>query len=97
VVPVLKNTGAVHLCGDYKLTLNKAARVDKYPIPNTKYLYDKLAGGKVYTKLDLSEAYSQVEIKEQSQLLTTINTLRDSLPLQDYPMVSLQLLEYSST
>ncbi len=33
IVPVLKNDGTVCICKDYKITLNKAAKLDKYPIP----------------------------------------------------------------
>ena len=39
IVPVLKANGEVRICGDYKLTVNKAAKVDQYPIPNIDDLY----------------------------------------------------------
>nr|XP_006813698.1 PREDICTED: uncharacterized protein K02A2.6-like [Saccoglossus kowalevskii] len=74
VVPVLKATGEVRICGDYKQTLNKALCVDRYPIPNVEDLYAKLAGGKFFTKLDLSHAYQQLLLDEESQNLTAINT-----------------------
>ena len=32
--PVLKGNEEVRICSDYKLTVNVAAKVDKYPIPN---------------------------------------------------------------
>ena len=60
IVPVLKTNGEVRICGDYKLTVNKAAKVDQYPIPNIDDLYSKLSGGVAYSKLDLSHAYEQV-------------------------------------
>ena len=31
IVPVLKSTGAIGICGDYKVTISQAVRVDKYP------------------------------------------------------------------
>ena len=74
IVPVLKSNGEIRICGDYKLTVNAAAKVDKYPIPNIKDLYAKLSGGKYYSKLDLSHAYQQVPLDEDSQRLTTITT-----------------------
>ena len=52
-----------------------AAKVDKYPIPNIDDLY-KLSGGKVYSKLDLSHAYLQLRLDDESQKLTTINTTK---------------------
>ena len=76
IVPVLKTNGEVRICGDYKLTVNKAAKVDQYPIPNIDYLYSNLSGGVAYSKLDLSHAYEQVCISSESQHLTTITTLK---------------------
>jgi hypothetical protein len=74
IVPVLKPTGEVRICGDYKLTLNRALKVDMHPIPNIEDLYTKLAGGCVYSKLDLSHAYQQLVLDESSRKLTAINT-----------------------
>ena len=33
IVPVLKKDGSVRICEDYKLTVNKAAKPDTYPLP----------------------------------------------------------------
>ena len=76
IVPVLKTNGEVRICGDYKLTVNKAAKVDQYPIPNIDDLYSKLSRGVAYSKLDLSHAYEQVCLSSESQHLTTITTLK---------------------
>ena len=45
IVPELKSTGEVRICGDYKVTINRAVKVDKYPIPNVNDIYAKLSGG----------------------------------------------------
>ena len=76
IVPVLKANGEIRICGDYKLTVNKAAKVDQYPIPNIDDLYSKLSGGVAYSKLYLSHAYEQVCLDSESQHLTTITTLK---------------------
>ena len=47
IVPVLKPNGEVRICGDYKLTVNLEAKVNKYPLPNIDYLYNKLSGGDI--------------------------------------------------
>ena len=57
VVPVLKKGGSVRLCGDYKVTVNKAAKVDQYPLPRIDDLFASLSGEKEFTKLDPSHAY----------------------------------------
>ena len=78
IVPVLKDgkdpSGPIRICGDYKVTVNKAAPVDTYPIPNTIDQLATLAGGEKFTKLDLSQAYQQLELDEESRELLTINT-----------------------
>ena len=74
IVPVLKANGDVRICGDYKLTVNKAAKVDKFPIPNIQDLYETLSGGVAYSKLDLSNAYQQIVLDADSHKLTTITT-----------------------
>ena len=78
MVPVLKDprdpTGPIRICGDYKQTVNKVAPVDTYPIPNTIDQLAMLAGGEKFTKLDLSQAYQQLELDDGSRELLTINT-----------------------
>ena len=74
IVPVLKPDGSVRICGDYKLTANKATVVDRYPIPKLDDLFASLSGGKIFTKLDMSQAYAQLELEEDSKDLTVINT-----------------------
>jgi len=74
VVPVLKPSGKIRLCGDYKMTVNKVVKIDRYPLPLVDELFAGLEGGKMYTKLDLSQAYHQVELDDESRKYTTINT-----------------------
>ena len=78
IVSVLKNprdpSGPIRICGDYKITVNQSAPLDSYPIPNTIDQLATLAGGEKFTKLDLSQAYQQLELAEESRELLTINT-----------------------
>lgn len=74
IVPVLKPDSSVRLCGDYKLTVNLASKLEQYPIPKLEDLFKKLTGGDKFTKLDLSHAYQQVTLDEASKPYVTVNT-----------------------
>ena len=73
IFPVLKRNGQVRICGDFKQTVKPVLQIDKYPFPNINDLYSKVSGGRHFTLLDLSDAYLQVPLDEESQKLTTIN------------------------
>ena len=53
IVPVIKPDGSVRICGDYKLTVNKVAKLEAYPLPHVDDLFALLAGGvgSIHTKL----------------------------------------------
>ncbi|XP_062614634.1 uncharacterized protein K02A2.6-like [Saccostrea cucullata] len=74
VVVVPKADQSVRICGDYKMTVNRVISEEQYPLPNTDDMFASLAGGKKITKLDLSQAYSQLEFDRESQECLTINT-----------------------
>ena len=74
IVPVVKGDGSIRICGDFKRTINKAAKTEIYPLPRIEELFACLSGGQTFTTLDLSHAYLQLELEEESQELVTINT-----------------------
>ena len=76
IVPVVKKDGSVRICGDYRLTVNRAAKPDTYPLPRVDDIFASLSGGKTFSKLDLANAYQQVPLESQSKQLVTINTYR---------------------
>ena len=75
-VPVLKPSGDLRICGDYSVTINKCSDLEHYPIPTFDELLHKLKSGVKYTKLDLSQAYHQLELAPESRKYTTINTTK---------------------
>ena len=75
IVPVLKaDKTSVRICGDFKLTVNRVAKLDRYPIPKVYDLFSSLAVGRYFTKLDLSQAYLQIGLDDQSKSLVVVNT-----------------------
>ena len=48
--------------------------MDKYPLPKPDELFATLARGKVFSKLDLSQAYLQLQLEDASIPYVTINT-----------------------
>lgn len=74
IVAVLKPNGKVRLCGDFKQTVNPVSKLDRYPIPRVEDLFAKLAGGKKFSHLDLSQAYQQLPLDNNSKQYVVINT-----------------------
>ena len=73
-VPVRKPNGSVRLCGDYKVTINPYLNVNQYPLPRPEELFAALNNGQHFTKLNLSEAYLQIELEDESKKYLVINT-----------------------
>ena len=76
IVPVPKPDGTVRICGDYKVTVNSALDVDQYPLPRPANLMASLTGGQKFSKIDLTSAYQQMILEEESRQYVTINTHR---------------------
>ncbi|XP_037572404.1 uncharacterized protein K02A2.6-like [Dermacentor silvarum] len=74
IVPVLKRDGSVRNCGDFKVTINPVATVEKYPPPRIEVLWSALSGGQKFTKLDLRDAYHQLVLQDASRKYVTIST-----------------------
>ena len=74
IVVVPKPDGRLPLCGDYKVTINPVLDVDQYPLPKPGNIFATLSGGQRFTTLDLSHAYNQLLLDEDSRKYFTINT-----------------------
>ncbi|XP_045778211.1 uncharacterized protein K02A2.6-like [Maniola jurtina] len=74
IVPVVKSNGSIRICGDYKITINPRLKDFHYPLPRIEDLFATLGGGEQYTKLDLSNAFQQCVLEEDSQPMTAITT-----------------------
>lgn len=74
IVPVIKGNGDIRICGDYKITVNRKLKRDYYPLPRIEELFATLSGGEEFTKIDLTQAYQQTILSEDSQPCTAITT-----------------------
>ena len=77
IVPVLKSDKkSMRICGDFKQTINPVSPLDRYPIPKVEDLFATLSGGRLFSKIDLSQAYQQVPLDMESRQYVVINTLK---------------------
>ena len=54
--------------------MNPYVGIDPYPLPTAQDLFASLAGGKVFTKLDLRQAYHHLELEDDSKQYLIINS-----------------------
>ena len=90
IVPVPKRDGRIRLCGDYKVTINPMLEIDKYPLPKPDDIFATLAGGRYFSKINLTHAYQQLKLSESSRELVTVNThvpIVDCTDTPDCPLV----------
>ena len=73
LVVVPKAKGGVRLCIDLT-NLNKAVRREVYPMASVDESLAKLAGSRVFSKLDARSGYWQIPLDDESRLLTTFIT-----------------------
>ncbi len=70
---VKKKDGSLRPCIDYR-ELNGITVKNRYPLPLMSSAFEILQGAKVFTKLDLRNAYHLVRIKEGDEWKTAFNT-----------------------
>ena len=59
------------------MTVNPVLKVDKYPLPKIEDIFATQAEGKHFSKIDLRNAYFQMEVREEDRHFLTINTSRE--------------------
>ena len=74
IVPVPEKDGNIRICGNYKVTVNLSFLVDQYPFSKPSDLMTYLTGEQKFSKMDLSPAYQQILLKDESVKLLVINT-----------------------
>ena len=69
-----KKNGALRLCVDLKVHINGKVMDEDYPIPDMETIFHNLHGASYFGKIDLSDAYYQIELDEDAKEICTINT-----------------------
>ena len=85
VVWVKKRDGTLRMCADFKVYLNDSIKSDSYPLPTLETIFSGLSGAKVFARLDLRDAYSQIPLDAASRELCTLNTTKGLYQLTRLP------------
>uniref|UniRef100_A0A5S6QT12 RNA-directed DNA polymerase n=1 Tax=Trichuris muris TaxID=70415 RepID=A0A5S6QT12_TRIMR len=76
IVCVVKPSGKVRICGDFKVTINPHVILDHHPLPRFEELIAKLNGGTLFSVIDLKDAYLQMRVHPDSRKYLVIATHR---------------------
>ena len=75
----------IHVCADFSAGLNAVLRDYHYPLHSPDEVFTKLNGGKIFSKVDLNDAYLQIPVEENSSKLLCINTHRGLFKFERLP------------
>ncbi|XP_046973981.1 uncharacterized protein K02A2.6-like [Vanessa cardui] len=73
MVPVLKENGEVRICIDMRRA-NEAIIRENHPLPTMDELLPNFRQAKYFSRLDIKNAFHQLEIDESSRYITTFST-----------------------
>lgn len=74
LVTVLKKDSSIRVCADYSVTINKFLEDVNYPLPRIDDLFQALQGGKLFSKIDLSQAFNQLIVDEETSKILSWST-----------------------
>ena len=73
VLFVRKGDGSLRFCVDYR-KLNALTKKNRYPLPLIDETLTRLARAKIFTKLDIRQAFHRIRISPESEELTAFRT-----------------------
>ncbi|XP_036322117.1 uncharacterized protein K02A2.6-like [Rhagoletis pomonella] len=74
IVLAPKSDGSLRICGDFKLAVNAQIDIERYPMPTRESLLHTIRCGQHFSKIDLKDAYLQMELDDDSKEIMVINT-----------------------
>ncbi|XP_037928832.1 uncharacterized protein K02A2.6-like [Teleopsis dalmanni] len=74
IVVIKRPNDSIRICADFSTGLNDALESYKYPLPLPEDIFAKISNATVFSHIDLSDAFLQIEVDSKSQELLTINT-----------------------
>lgn len=74
IVCVRKQSGKIRICGDYKVTLNPVLKRMVSTTPSIDEVMSKLGGARIFSTLDLTNAYLQVPVDTETSAMQTWST-----------------------
>ena len=80
VVPIIKKSSstngrpAIRVCGDYSVTVNQQLEKHRHPMPSPESLMHRLGGNYCFSKVDLADAYNQIQLSPSSQRKLALST-----------------------
>jgi len=73
IIFIKKENSKLRLCADYR-ALNEVTKKDRHPLPLISEALDRLGGAKYFTKLEIKNAYHNIQIRQGDEWKTTFST-----------------------
>ena len=77
VVWVRKRNGSLRMCVNFKAHINSKIKTVDFQTPPIETIFSKLKNVRKFAKLELTEAYSQIELDEDARWQSVINTTKE--------------------
>ncbi|XP_029638058.1 uncharacterized protein K02A2.6-like [Octopus sinensis] len=74
MVCIKKTNNKIRVCADFSTGLNECLKMCHYLLPTPEDIFAKLNRGKIFLKLDLSDAFLQIRVDEGCSKYLTVNT-----------------------
>jgi len=74
IVTPIKPSGQPRICGDFRLTVNPNLLRTSTTTPEVEEMFHGLRGSTFFSRVDLTNAFLQIPLDEDSKQITTINT-----------------------